>query len=47
MKQMNYTLTEKQIDRLRGISEESGLSSSELIRRLLDDWFEKLDAKLK
>ena len=47
MKHVDYTLTEGQVTRLKEISAKTGLSSSELIRRLLDEWFEKLDAKLK
>ena len=47
MKRVDYTLTEKQIARLKELSSESGLCVSDIIRRALDDYFEKLDAKQK
>ena len=36
MKRVNYHLTDKQIKELKAISEETGLSVAELIRRSID-----------
>jgi len=38
MKRVNYHLTEKQIDALRGCSIDTGLTVAELIRRAIDEW---------
>ena len=40
MKRVNHMLTEKQVEELRRISEETGLSYSEILRRALDGWLQ-------
>ena len=42
MKRINHHLTEEQIKKLKALSKKSGLSASELIRRALDEYFEKI-----
>jgi len=42
MKRINHHLTEKQIKKLKTISKKSGLSASELIRRALDEYLDRL-----
>ena len=44
MKRINHHLTEKQIKKLKALSKKSGLSASELIRRALDEYFDKINA---
>ena len=44
MKRINHHLTEKQIKKLKAQSKKSGLSSSELIRRALDEYFDRINA---
>lgn len=41
MKRVNYHLTEKQIERLEELSERTGLSVAELIRRAIDEYMKK------
>jgi arsenate reductase-like glutaredoxin family protein len=41
MKRVDYYLTESQIEQLKKLSKQSGLSVSEIIRRALDKYFEK------
>lgn len=41
MKRVNYYLPENQIKRLVELSKRTGLSMSELIRRALDEFFER------
>ena len=45
MKRTNIYLTEIQHKRFRVIARQKGISSSELIRRVLDEWLEKYQAK--
>jgi len=45
MKRTNIYLTEIQQKRFRVIARQKGISSSELIRRVLDEWLEKYQAK--
>ena len=42
MKRINHHLTEKQIKKLKSLSKKSGLSASELIRRALDEYFDRI-----
>ncbi|TFB11235.1 ribbon-helix-helix protein, CopG family [Candidatus Marinimicrobia bacterium MT.SAG.2] len=42
MKRINHHLTEKQIKKLKAQSKKSGLSASEIIRRALDEYLERL-----
>jgi hypothetical protein len=41
MKRLNFYFTELQIAALRRVSEATGLSVSELLRRAVDDWLRK------
>jgi len=41
MKRVNYHLTQKQIESLKKLSKETGLSVAELIRRAIDEYLEK------
>lgn len=41
MKRSNYHLTEKQIERLRELSEQTGLTAAELVRRAIDEYVKK------
>ena len=45
MPRVNFVLTEPQIKNLNQISETTGLSVSEIIRRAVDDWIEKYEEK--
>ena len=47
MKKTNISFTEPHLKRLRKEKKETGLSTSELIRRLLDKYFEEKDSKSK
>jgi hypothetical protein len=40
-RRVNYNVTERQFERLASAAEKRQLSSSELLRRILDDWFQK------
>lgn len=42
MKRLALFLTEKQIERLKSLSDKDGLSVSELIRRAIDDYLAKV-----
>ena len=41
MKRVNYHLTEEEISRLQSLSEETGLSVAEIIRRAIDEYLDK------
>lgn len=41
MKRKHFFLTEKQIQKLETLAEETGLSVAELIRRAIDDYLSK------
>jgi len=41
MKRVNYHLTDKQIEKLREHSKNTGLSVAEIIRRTIDAYFKK------
>ena len=45
MPRVNFVLTEPQIKNLNQISETTGLSVSEIIRRAVDDWIENYEEK--
>jgi len=45
MPRVGLYLTEPQIKRLKEISKKTGLAVSDLMRRSLDDWFEKYEEK--
>ena len=41
MKRVNFYLSKIQIERLDKLSEKTGLSASEILRRAIDDYWEK------
>lgn len=43
MKRVNFHLTEEQMKRLKALSEKTGLSVAELIRRMVDDGLKKAE----
>jgi predicted DNA-binding protein len=47
MKRVQYHLTESQIERLKAISKETGLSFAEVIRRAIDAYLEDREKKEK
>jgi len=47
MKRVNYYLTEMQLKKLKEISDDTGLSVSEHIRRAIDFYMEAFDDKKK
>jgi predicted DNA-binding protein len=47
MKRTNIYLTEIQSKKFKGLSKKTGYSMAELIRRALDEWFEKHEEKEK
>ena len=47
MKRVNYHLTEKQIKRLQACGKETGLTVAEIIRRAVDEYFERKETSKK
>jgi predicted DNA-binding protein len=45
MKRINYHVTERQIERLKALSERTGLSVADLIRRAIDAYLEREEKK--
>lgn len=45
LKRTNIYLTQKQIKRLNKLSEESGVLSSEMIRRAIDEYLDEKEGK--
>ena len=45
MKRMDITVSEVHIKRLKAMQKKTGLTASELIRRALDEYWEKLQRK--
>ncbi len=45
MPRVGLYLTEPQVRKLRDISNKTGLTVSDLIRRALDDWLEKFEER--
>ena len=45
MPRVGLYLTDPQIKKLKEISQKTGLTTSDLIRRSLDDWLEKYEEK--
>jgi hypothetical protein len=43
MKRRNYYFSDIQIERLQKVADSRGISLSELIRRILDDYLDKVD----
>jgi predicted DNA-binding protein len=46
-KRMNFYLAEIQIKRLKSISKKTGLSASEILRRAVDEYWERFEKKGK
>jgi len=46
-KRMNFYLAEIPIKRLKSISKKTGLSASEILRRAIDEYWEKFEKKEK
>jgi len=46
-KRMNFYLAEIQIKRLKSISKKTGLSASEILRRAIDEYWERFEKKEK
>jgi predicted DNA-binding protein len=46
-KRMNFYLAEIQIKRLKSISKKTGLSASEILRRAIDEYWERFERKGK
>lgn len=47
MKRVNYHLTEKQIKRLQTHAKETGLTVAEIIRRAVDEYFDRRETSKK
>jgi hypothetical protein len=45
MKRVNYHLTSGQVERLRALARETGLSVAEIIRRAVDEYLGRHDTK--
>jgi hypothetical protein len=46
-KRLNFYLTDIQVKRLSLMSNKSGLTASEIIRRAIDDYWERYEKKVK
>jgi predicted DNA-binding protein len=46
-KRMNFYLSDLQIKRLSSMSKKTGLSASEILRRAIDEYWERFEAKEK
>jgi predicted DNA-binding protein len=44
-KRMNFYLTDVQVKRLQVMSKKTGLTASEVLRRAIDDYWEKFERK--
>ena len=44
MKRINHNLTENQFKYLKALSKKNGLSASEILRRALDEYFDRINA---
>jgi predicted DNA-binding protein len=47
MKRVNFTISEVEIKRLKVLSKRTGLSASEIIRRAIDEYWERFEKKGK
>jgi predicted DNA-binding protein len=47
VKRVNYHLTEKQIKRLQAHAKKTGLTVAEIIRRAVDEYFERKESSKK
>jgi len=46
-KRLNFYLTDIQVKRLQMMSKKTGLTASEIIRRAIDDYWERFERKEK
>jgi len=46
-KRLNFYLTDTQVKRLKTMSKKTGLTASEIIRRSVDEYWERYEKKLK
>ena len=46
-KRMNFYLTDVQVKRLQAMSKKTGLTASEVIRRAIDEYWERFEQKTK
>ena len=47
MKRVNFTISEVEIKRLKILSKKTGLSASEILRRAIDEYWERFEKKGK
>ena len=47
MKRVNFTISEVEIKRLSLLSKKTGLSASEIVRRAIDEYWERFERKAK
>ena len=47
MKRVNYYLSEVQLKRLESLSKKTGLSASEILRRAIDEYWDRFERKSK
>ena len=45
MKRVNFTISEVEIKRLKILSKKTGLSASEILRRAIDEYWERFETK--
>lgn len=45
MKRVNFTISEVEIKRLKVLSKKTGLSASEILRRAIDEYWERFERK--
>jgi len=45
MKRVNFTISEVEIKRLKVLSKKTGLSASEILRRAIDEYWERFARK--
>ena len=47
MKRVNFTISEVEIKRFKILSKKTGLSASEILRRAIDEYWERFEKKSK
>jgi predicted DNA-binding protein len=47
MKRMNFTIAEIQVKRLTSISKKTGMAASEIVRRAIDEYWERFERQGK
>ena len=45
MKRFNFYISDVQLKRLRALAKKSGLTTSEILRRAIDEYWEKFEKK--